>query len=176
MMNTVIEHMLSRRSVRKYRPEPVPKELMDQVILAGTYAASGKGHQAGLIVAVTNTELRNQLSELNRQIGGWEEGFDPFYGAPVVLIVLAEKNWPTHVYDGSLVMGNLMLAAHSVGLGSCWIHRARETFEREEGKQILKDLGIEGEYEGVGFCILGYADGELPPAPPRKENFVYYAT
>ena len=127
-------------------------------------------------MAVTNTELRNQLSELNRQIGGWEEGFDPFYGAPVVLIVLAEKNWPTHVYDGSLVMGNLMLAAHSVGLGSCWIHRARETFEREEGKQILKDLGIEGEYEGVGFCILGYADGELPPAPPRKENFVYYAT
>ena len=175
-MNAVIEQMLSRRSVRSYRPEPVPKELMDQVILAGTYAASGKGHQSSIIEAVTNQTLRNRLSELNRQIGGWEEGFDPFYGAPVVLLVLAEKGWPTHVYDGSLVMGNLMLAAHSLGLGSCWIHRAREIFVLEEGKQILKDLGIEGEYEPNGCCILGYAASELPPAPPRKENFVYYAT
>lgn len=174
-MNTVIEHMRSRRSVRKYRPDPVPKELMDQVILAGTYAASGKDHQSGIIVAVTNSALRDRLSELNRQIGGWEEGFDPFYGAPVVLAVLAEKEWPTHVYDGSLIMGNLMLAAHSVGLGSCWIHRAREIFELEEGKQMLRDLGIEGEYEGIGFCILGYADGELSSASPRKEHFVYYA-
>lgn len=173
-MNTVIERMLTRRSIRKYRPEPVPKELMDQVILAGTYAASGKGHQSGIIIAVTNPALRDRLSELNRQIGGWEEGFDPFYGAPAVLLVLSEKGWPTHVYDGSLVMGNLMLAAHALGLGSCWIHRAREIFEREEGKQLLKDLGIEGEYEGIGCCILGYADGELPPAPPRKEKFVYY--
>ncbi len=174
-MNTVIEQMMSRRSVRKYKADPVPQELLDQVIQAGTYAASGKGHQAGLIVAVTNRELRDKLSEMNQQIGGWEKGFDPFYGAPVVLAVLAEKAWPTHVYDGSLVMGNLMLAAHSLGLGSCWIHRARETFETPEGKQILKDLGIEGEYEGIGYCILGYADGELPPAPARKEHFVYYA-
>lgn len=174
-MNTVIEQMMSRRSVRKYKADPVPQELLDQVIQAGTYAASGKGHQAGLIVAVTNRELRDKLSEMNRQIGGWEKGFDPFYGAPVVLAVLAEKAWPTHVYDGSLVMGNLMLAAHSLGLGSCWIHRARETFETPEGKQILKDLGIEGEYEGIGYCILGYADGALPPAPARKEHFVYYA-
>ena len=173
-MNTVIEHMLTRRSVRKYRPEPVPRELMDQVILAGTYAASGKGHQSGVIVAITDRALRDRLAEMNRQIGGWEEGFDPFYGAPVVLAVLAEKAWPTHVYDGSLIMGNLMLAAHALGLGSCWIHRARETFEAEAGRQILKDLGIEGEYEGVGFCILGYAEGALPPAPPRKEKFVYY--
>ncbi len=174
-MNAVIEHMLTRRSIRKYQSRAVPGELMDQVILAGTYAASGKGHQAGIIVAITDRELRDRLSEMNRKIGGWEEGFDPFYGAPAVVAVLAEKGWPTHVYDGSLIMGNLMLAAHSLGLGSCWIHRARETFESEEGKQILKDLGIEGEYEGIGYCILGYPEGELPPAPPRKEHFVYYA-
>ena len=174
-MNSVIQQMVSRRSVRKYKPDPVPQELLDQVILAGTYAASGKGHQAGLIVAVTDRKLRDRLSEMNRQIGGWEEGFDPFYGAPAVLAVLAEKGWPTHVYDGSLIMGNLMLAAHALGLGSCWIHRARETFETQEGKKILKDLGIEGEYEGVGYCILGYPDGPLAPAPARKEHFVYYA-
>ena len=133
-MNSVIQQMVSRRSVRRYKPDPVPRELLDQVILAGTYAASGKGRQAGLIVAVTDRKLRDRLSEMNRQIGGWEEGFDPFYGAPVVLAVLAEKAWPTHVYDGSLVMGNLMLAAHSLGLGSCWIHRARESFETPEGR------------------------------------------
>ena len=174
-MNTVIENMLTRRSVRKYRPDPVPQELMDQVIEAGTYAASGKGHQSAVIVAITNRELRDKLSEMNRQIGGWQEGFDPFFGAPAVLLVLAEKNWPTHVYDGSLVMGNLMLAAHALGLGSCWIHRARETFETQEGKDILKGLGLDGEYEGIGYCALGYADGALPAAAPRKEHFVYYA-
>ena len=91
---------------------------------------------------------------MNRKIGGWDEGFDPFYGAPVVLVVLAEKDWPTHVYDGSLVMGNLMLAAHTEGIGSCGIHRAKEEFESEEGKQILSDLGVTGEYEGIGHCIL----------------------
>ena len=174
-MNTVIEHMLTRRSVRKYRPEPVPQELMDQIIRAGTYAASGKGHQSAVIVAITNRALRDRLSELNRQIGGWEEGFDPFYGAPAALLVLAEKQWPTHVYDGSLVMGNLMLAAHALGLGSCWINRARETFETQEGKEILRILGIEGEYEGIGYCVLGYPADPLPAAAPRKEHFVYYA-
>ena len=99
---------------------------------------------------------------------------DPFYGAPVVLVVLADKNAPTHVYDGSLVMENLMLAAHDLGIGSCWIHRAKEVFESEEGKEILKSLGIEGDYEGIGNCILGYADGEAPLAKPRKNNFVYW--
>ena len=99
---------------------------------------------------------------------------DPFYGAPVVLIVLADKAWPTHVYDGSLVMGNLMLAAHELGLGSCWIHRAKEEFERPEGQEILKSLGITEEYEGIGHCVLGYVEGEYPAAKPRKENWVYY--
>ena len=99
---------------------------------------------------------------------------DPFYGAPVVLVVLANKDVRTAVYDGSLVMGNLMLAAHEMGVSSCWIHRAKEMFESEEGKAILKDLGIEGNYEGIGNCILGYADCPAPEARPRKENYVYY--
>ena len=127
-----------------------------------------------IILAVTNKELRDRLSEMNRKIGGWDEGFDPFYGAPVVLVVLAEKDWPTHVYDGSLVMGNLMLAAHTEGIGSCWIHRAKEEFESEEGKQILSDLGVTGEYEGIGHCILGYPDEEIEEAKPRKDDYVFW--
>ena len=125
-----------------------------------------------IIVAVTNKEVRDELSKMNASAMGSEN--DPFYGAPVVLIVLADKSVRTEVYDGSLVMGNLMLAADAKGIGSCWIHRAKEVFESEEGKEILKSLGIEGDYEGIGNCILGYADGEAPLAKPRKNNFVYW--
>ena len=107
-------------------------------------------------------------------IGGWEEGFDPFYGAPAMVIVLAKKDWPNRVYDGSLVMGNLMLAAHELGLSSCWIHRAKEEFETEWGKQLLQSLGIVGDYEGIGHCALGYAAGEIPEAAPRKEGRIFY--
>ena len=114
------------------------------------------------------------MAKLNAKAMGMGEDYDPFYGAPTVLVVLADKTVSTHVYDGSLVMGNLMLAAHALGLGSCWIHRAREEFESEEGKAILKELGIEGEYEGIGHCVLGYADGEYPTAKPRKDGWVYY--
>lgn len=152
----------------------IPRDVIDQIIKAGTYAATGRNHQGCKIICVTNPELRNQLSEVNRQIGGWQEGFDPFYGAPVVLIVLADKNWPTHVYDGSLVMGNLMLAAHELGIGSCWIHRAKEEFEMEIGQQILQSLNIEGEWEGIGHCVLGYPDGDQPATPERKEDWVHY--
>lgn len=173
MMNAM-EQMLHRRSCRAFREEMPERELIDQVIEAGKYAASGKGHQSGLILAVTNKRLRDQLSAMNAKIMGAAEGTDPFYGAPAVLVVLAEKDWPTHVYDGSLVMGNLLLAADAVGLGACWIHRAKEAFESEEGKAILAELGITGEYEGIGHCILGYL-ASTPGAPaPRKENFVYY--
>lgn len=152
----------------------IPRDVIDQIIKAGTYAATGRNHQGCKIICVTNPGLRNQLSEVNRKIGGWQEGFDPFYGAPVVLIVLADKNWPTHVYDGSLVMGNLMLAAHELGIGSCWIHRAKEEFEMEIGQQILRDLKIEGEWEGIGHCVLGYPDGDQPATPERKEDWVHY--
>lgn len=173
--NSVIEAMVSRRSIRKYKPDMVPRDVIDEIIKAGTYAANGRGHQSAIIVAVTDPGLRDRLSEMNCKIGGWNPDFDPFYGAPVVLIVLAEKDWNTSVYDGSLVMGNLMLAAHTLGIGSCWIHRAKEEFETEEGRQILRELGIQGDYEGIGHCILGYPDEELPKGAPRKEHHVFYA-
>lgn len=171
-MNQIIEAMKTRRSIRKFKPDMVPKEIINQIIEAGTFAATGMNYQDPIIIAVTNKELRNKLSKLNAEIMGSDS--DPFYGAPVVLIVLADKKIPTHVYNGSLVMGNLMLAAHALGIGSCWIHRAKEEFERSEGLEILKSLGIEGEYEGIGHCVLGYVDGEYPKASERKENWVYY--
>lgn len=171
-MENVIEAMASRRSVRKYKPDMVPAEVIDKIVEAGTYAASGMGKQSPIILAVTNKEMRDKLSKMNAAV--MSAGMDPFYGAPVVLVVLADKACPTHVYDGSLVMGNLMLAAHSLGVDSCWIHRAKEEFESPEGREILKSLGIEGDYEGIGHCILGYADCEKPKAAPRKENRVYH--
>lgn len=170
----LLEKIETRRSIRKFKNTMIPRDVIDQIIKAGTYAATGRNHQGCKIICVTNPELRNQLSEVNRQIGGWQEGFDPFYGAPVVLIVLADKNWPTHVYDGSLVMGNLMLAAHELGIGSCWIHRAKEEFEMEIGQELLQQLGIEGEWEGIGHCVLGYPDGDQPATPERKEDWVHY--
>ena len=171
-MSDVLETIKSRRSIRKYKSDMVPQDKLEKIIEAGTYAATGMGKQSPIIVAVTNKELRDKLSAMNAKIMGTNT--DPFYGAPVVLIVLADKSRPTYVYDGSLVMGNLMLEAEAQGIGSCWIHRAKEEFESEEGKEILKSLGIEGDYEGIGHCVLGYADGVAPKAAPRKDSYVYY--
>lgn len=172
-MNEVLKAMIERRSCRKYKPDAVPQEKLDAILEAGLYAASGRGQQAAICIAVTDRAVRDALSKVNCEIGGWDAGFDPFYGAPMVIAVLADRSRPTYVYDGSLVLGNLMLAAHAVGLASCWIHRAKETFEREEGKRLLKQLGIEGDWEGVGFCILGVPDGDLTQPPERKENRIY---
>lgn len=171
-MSETLETIKSRRSIRKYKEDSIPEDILNKIIEAGTYAPSGMGKQSAIILAVTNKEVRDKLAKINASIMGSTN--DPFYGAPVVLVVLADKSVRTHVYDGSLVMENLMLAAHDLGVGSCWIHRAKETFETEEGKELLKSLGIEGEYEGIGNCILGYPDGELPVAKQRKNNFVYY--
>lgn len=168
---TVFENMLTRRSVKAYKPDAVPKELIDRVIEAGLYAASGRNKQSAIVIAVTDKAMRDRLSKMNAAVMGAE--IDPFYGAPVVLVVLADKNCPTYVYDGSLMLGNMMLAAHDLGLGSCWIHRAKEEFESEEGKEILRSLGIEGDYEGIGHLVLGYAATDPKPAPPRRENRVY---
>jgi len=172
-MSEAMENLLTRRSIRKYKPDMVPEDVIARVVKAGTYAATGMGKQSPVIIAVTNREMRDKLSKMNAAIMG-NPGSDPFYGAPVVLVVLADRTRGTYIYDGSLVMGNLMLAAHAEGLGSCWIHRAKEEFASEEGKEILKSLGIEGDYEGIGHCILGYADGGEPEAAERKENYVYY--
>lgn len=170
-MNESIKNMIERRSVRGYKPDMIPKEDLDLILEAGTYAATGMGMQSPVIVAVTDKATRDQLSKMNADVMGTDT--DPFYGAPVVLVVLADKNRPTHIYDGSLVMGNLMNAAASLGIGSCWIHRAKEEFDGPVGKELLKELGIEGDYEGIGHCVLGYVNGEYPETKARKENRVY---
>ena len=170
--STTMEDLLTRRSVRSYTDEIPPMEVIEEICKAGTYAPTGMNRQSPIIIAVTNKEMRDRMSKLNAAVMGADN--DPFYGAPVVLVVLADKNVHTYIEDGSLVMGNLMNAAHAKGLGSCWIHRAKEVFESEEGKQILADLGIEGDYVGIGNCILGYTAGDYPEAKPRKENWVYW--
>lgn len=174
-MNEIIKAMEERRSIRKFKSEMPRKDDLEQIVEAGLYAANGRGRQATITVAVTNKELRDKLSTINCKIGGWEEGFDPFYGAPAILIVLAEKDWGNRVYDGSLVMGNMMLAAHSLGLGSIWIHRAKEEFEMPECQQLLRELGVEGEWEGIGHCAVGYIDGEIPQAADRRDGRVFWA-
>ena len=171
-MSEVLKNMCERRSIRKFKPDIIPDDVLERIIKAGVYAPTGMGKQSPIIIAVTNKEMRDKLSSMNAAVMGVDT--DPFYGAPVVLVVLADRSRATYVYDGSLVMGNLMNAAHSEGIGSCWIHRAKEEFDSEEGKEILKSLGIEGDYEGIGHCVLGYADCELPSPAPRKENYVYY--
>jgi len=180
LMNEIIENICTRRSVKSYKSKMPPMIIIEEVCKAGTYAPSGMGAQSPIILAVTNKEMRDRLSRINLEIITGNNfttssgHSDPFYGAPVVLVVLAAKDRATRVYDGSLVMENLMLAAHSLGLGSCWIHRAKETFETEEGKAILKELGIEGEWEGIGNCIIGYEDKAPAPQKPRKEGYVHY--
>lgn len=173
-MSETLKVLESRRSCRAYRPDLIEEEKLQAIIKAGTYAATGMGKQSPIIIAVTNRDMRDKLSAMNAKIMGQGEGFDPFYGAPELLIVLADKEVPTCVYDGSLVMGNLMNAAADLGVDSCWIHRAKEEFESEEGKEILKNLGITGNYVGIGHLILGYAAAPLKNAAPRKENYVYY--
>ena len=171
--NETLKVLEERRSCRKFKPDMVDEECLQAILKAGTYAPTGMGKQSPIIIAITNKETRDELSRLNAMIMG-KEGFDPFYGAPVICVVLANKDARTYIYDGSLVAGNLMIAAQSVGVGSIWIHRAKEMFETSEGKAILEKLGIEGEYEGIGNIALGYIDGPIQLAAPRKENYIYW--
>lgn len=171
-MNEIINAMIERRSCKSFKSDMLPKETIDEIITAGLWAANGRALQTPVIIAVTDKETRDKLSELNAAVMGANS--DPFYNAPVVLIVLAPADHPNRVYDGSLVMGNLMLAAHSIGVGSCWIHRAKEVMATDEGKAILKATGLEGEWEGIGNCVLGYPDGPLKEAQKRKDNRVYW--
>lgn len=172
MTNETLETIKSRRSCRAYKPEQITDEELNAVLEAGTYAASAMGRQSAKIVVVQDAAARAQLTRMNAAVMGKDT--DPMYGAPTILVVLADAGSKNAVQDGSLVMGNLMLAAHALDIGSCWIHRAKEEFESAEGQEILKDLGIEGEYEGIGHCVLGYVDGEYPATHPRKDNWVYY--
>ena len=171
-MNEVLKNIQTRRSIRSYKPDPVPADIIEQIVTAGTYAASGMNRQSPIIVAVTDKAMVEKLAKANAAV--MNRDTDPFYGAPAVLVVLADKSVGTRVYDGSLVMGNLMLAAHSLGVGSRWIHRAKEVFELPEWKEWLKSIGVEGEYEGIGNCILGYPADEVPEAPERRPNRVFY--
>lgn len=173
-MNEVIKALKERRSIRQFKAAMPAKKDLEQIIDAGLYAANARGEQAVITVAVTDKTLRDKLAVLNCEIGGWEAGYDPFYGAPVILIVLGNKDWANRVYDGSLVMGNMMLAAHSLGLGSIWIHRAKEEFEKPEWQKLLAALGVKGEWEGIGHLAVGYIDGEVPPPAPRRENRVFW--
>ena len=172
-MNETLKVLETRRSCRNFDPDKmISEEDLNAIIKAGTYAPTGMGKQSPIIIAVTNKEMRDKISKENAKIMRTDS--DPFYGAPVILIVLANKESRTYQYDGSLVMGNLLNAAESLGLGSIWIHRAKEEFESDFGKKILADLGIEGDYEGIGHCALGYAAEPAKAPAPRKENYVYY--
>ena len=170
--NTTIEDLMTRRSIRNYKSEMPSKDVIEEICKVGTFAPTGMNKQSPIIIAVTDKAMRDKLSRLNAAV--YNSDSDPFYGAPVVLVVLADSSIPTWMEDGSLVMGNLMNAAHAKGLGSCWIHRAKEMFETEEGKAILAELGIQGDYVGIGNCILGYIDGDYPIARPRKDNYVFW--
>lgn len=162
----------NRRSIRKYKEQQISNDELNAVLEAGICAPTAKNLQSPIIVVVQNKEDIACMSALNARIGGF--GIDPFYGAPTVLVVLADANNPNAVPDGSLVMGNLMNAAYAAGLGSCWINRARELFEMPEGKALLEKWGIEGDYIGIGNCILGYADEEQPAMKPRKEDYIRF--
>ena len=170
-MAETLKTLKIRRSCRAYKPELIEEEKLEAILEAGTYAATGMGKQSPIIIAVTDKGLRDKLSKMNASILGAD--IDPFYGAPELLIVLADKTIPTYIYDGSLVMGNLMNAAADLGVDSCWIHRAKEEFDSDEGKAILNELGIVGDYEGIGHLILGYAATPLNEAAPRKESYIY---
>ena len=167
IMNETLNVLKERRSIRKYKAEQVADKELDAILEAGTWAASGKGLQPAVMVVVQDQETISYMSRLNAEIQG-KPGTDPFYGAPTVVVVLADGENPNWVADGSLVLGNLMLAAASLGLGSCWINRAREEFDMPEWQEWLRRLGIEGDYEGIGHLAIGYADGEPRPAKPRK--------
>ena len=167
-----MEVMLDRRSVKKYLPDMPSREDIEKIIEAGLRAASGRNMQASVILAVTNKEIRDRLSKANAAVMGAKA--DPFYNAPCVLVVLAEKTAHTYVYDGSLTLGNMMLAAHELGLGSCWIHRAKEVMEKPEWVEWIRSLGLEGEYEGIGNLVVGYPDGELPAVKETRGGRVVY--
>lgn len=169
-MNEAMKNLLERRSVRGYKKDLVPADVLDEILEAGKYAPSGMGQQKTLMVVTQDPELVAKLSRMNADVMGAKS--DPFYGAPTVVIVFADSEQGTCVENGSLVMGNLMNAAHAVGVDSCWIHRAREVFDSEECKALKAEWGVPESYIGIGHCVLGYRSGEYPEAKARKDGFV----
>ena len=171
-MNKALDNLLERRSVRAYKPEQISDAELNDVLKAGLAAPSAMNRQPTVLLAVQDKATIEKLSKLNALVMG-KEGIDPFYGAPTVIVVLSDRTVPTHIEDGSLVLGNLMNAAHALGLGSCWVNRAKEVFEMPEAREILRNAGIGDEYIGVGHCILGHPDGEMPEAKPVRGGRVF---
>lgn len=169
-MNNALQNLLTRRSIRSYEDRQVDAKELELILEAGTYAPTARGTQSPLIVVVQDRETIALMSRLNAKVLGVSS--DPFFGAPTVLVVFADGDNANGVQDASLVMGNLMNAAHALGLGSCWINRARETFEMPEGKALMEKWGVPARYKGLGNCVLGYAKGEAPAPKPRKEGYV----
>lgn len=171
-MKETIQDLKTRRSMRTYKPEQITKNELVQVLEAGMNAPSGMNRQAAVMVVIQEPEMVKKLSAMNAAVAG--EDSDPFYGAPTVIVVLADRTIPTYQYDGSLVMGNLLNAAHGLGLGACWIHRAKEVFSLAEGKKLLEKWGLDENYEGIGHCVVGYGEGDYPGAKAKKENYVIW--
>lgn len=171
-MGNTLEVIERRISCKKYQDKKVPADIVEMITKAGTFSATGMDKQSPVILVVENKEIRDRISKLNAAV--MNAKYDPFYGAPQVLVVLADKSIPTYIYDGSLVMGNMMIAAEELGVGACWIHRAKEVFDSEEGKQILKDAGLVGDYEGIGNLVIGYQEGEKRVKSPRKDGYVVW--
>jgi nitroreductase len=169
-MNEAIKTLLARRSIRKFKPEKIKEEELNAILEARMYAPSGANQQSALFVVIQDKETLKKLSAMNAAVLG--KDIDPYYGAPTVVLVFADKSKIAPVEDASLALGNMFNAAASLGIGSCWVHRARQMFETEEGKDLLRKWGVAGDYIGVGSCILGYPDGEHPKAAPRKDNYV----
>ncbi len=170
MTNEVLNTIKTRRSIRAYKPDAVPATLLNAVLEAGTYAPTGGGHQSPVIIAVTSEKFRKEIAELNAGVMG--SSSDPYYGAPVIVLVLAEGTANTFVEDGSCVLENMMLAASSLGLGSVWVHREREIFDSERGKALLREWGLPETLRGVGSLALGYPAAEPKPAAKRKDNYI----
>lgn len=170
-MNEVLKCLQERRSCRSFQGRQLDEKVLREILTAGTYAASGRGKQSARIVVLQKPEEIAELERMNAAVLGTPNAH-PFFGAPTVCVVLADAGVSTAVEDGALVLGNLMTAAWSLGVGTCWVHRAREEFSSDEGKALLKRWGIEGDYIGIGHCVMGYPTGEFRPATPRKEDYV----
>lgn len=172
-MNETMKTLLERRSVRKFKPQQITDEELKAVLDAGLYAPSGANRQAALFIVVQDRETLKNIAAMNSEVIG-KEGGNPYYDAPTVILVLADKTKSTPVEDASLALGNMFNAAAALGLGSCWVHREKQMFESAEGKALLKAWGVNGDYIGVGSCILGYPDCPQPAAAPRNDGRIVY--
>ena len=171
-MNETLKTLMTRRSCKKFKPDQIKNEELDYILKAGMNAPTGRGLQSPIIVVIQDKNLINKIAKLNSKIMGVD--VDPFYGAPTLVIVFADKNIGTYIEDGSLVLGNLMNSAYSLGVGSCWIHRAKEEFQTSEGKELLKNWGIDDNYVGIGHCVLGYPAEEYKIPAPRKKDYIRF--